>query len=46
MFHNNGATTNHEREFVFMFKKSLPYDDKGGVGGLNDTPHLMKTSAH
>jgi hypothetical protein len=29
-----------------MFKKSLPYDNKGGVGGLIGTPRLMNTSAH
>ncbi len=46
MPHNNGVANKHASEFVFMFKKSLPYDDEGSVGGLNGTPHLMNTIAH
>jgi hypothetical protein len=46
MSHNNGVAIKHACEFVFMFKKSFPYDDEGSVGGLNGTPHLMNTIAH
>ncbi len=34
--------TNLEKIFVSKFEESPPYDDEGGVGGLNYTPRLVK----
>jgi len=41
MSHNSGGLTNLG-EKCFKFGVSPPYDDKGGVGGLNCIPCLVK----
>jgi hypothetical protein len=42
MFHNNGEMTNLGDKLVFEFEECPQYDNEGGVGGLNCTPHLVK----
>jgi hypothetical protein len=41
-FHHSGGVTNLRKIFVSKFEESPPYDDEGGVGGLNRTPCLVK----
>ncbi len=42
MSRNNGVVTNLENELLFESEDSLLYENDGGVGGLNHTPHLVK----
>jgi hypothetical protein len=42
MYHNSGEVTSFGKKIVSKSKKSPPYDDEGGVGGLNGTPCLVK----
>jgi hypothetical protein len=43
MSHNSGGVTNMGEKYVSKFEESPPYDDEGGVGGLNHNPHLAKS---
>jgi hypothetical protein len=43
MSHNNGGVINLKENFVSKFEEFPPYDDEGGVGGLNHTLHLVKS---
>jgi hypothetical protein len=42
MSQNSIGVTNVGENFVSKSKNIPPYDDEGGVGGLNCTPHLVK----
>jgi hypothetical protein len=43
MSHNNSGVIDLREKYVLEFENFLPYDDEGGVGGLNCTPCLVKS---
>jgi len=42
MSHNSNVVIKFSGELGSKYKESPPNDDEGGVGGLNNTPYLMK----